>query len=86
MMKIKSSRKGRTATQLLADVSVNRIWGYLNYAVENATYLGPWSERPSEKHTKENREFFERALKEEEEELGAFYGGTDDDAWSGSEE
>lgn len=31
----------RTPEELLADVSVNRIWGYLDYAVENASYLGP---------------------------------------------
>jgi hypothetical protein len=36
-------------------VSVNRIWGYIDYAVENASYLGPWSERPSEQHSRENR-------------------------------
>lgn len=85
MMKCKSSRKGRTATELLADISVNRIWGYLDWAAENATYLGPWSERPSEQHTKENREAFERAVKEDEE-TGAAYDDTDDDAWSDIEE
>ncbi len=46
----------RTAEELLADISVNRVWRYLDYAVENASYLGPWSERPSERHTKKNRE------------------------------
>ncbi|KAI1075525.1 hypothetical protein F5B20DRAFT_585121 [Whalleya microplaca] len=55
-MKDETARKGRTATELLDDLSVNRIWGYLDYAVENAAYLGPWSERPSEQHTRENRE------------------------------
>ncbi|VUC23858.1 unnamed protein product [Clonostachys rosea] len=45
-------RKGegshRTAEELLADVSVNRLWGYLEHAIMDATYLGPLSERPSE--------------------------------------
>lgn len=31
----------RTAEELLDDVSINRIWGYLDDAVENASYLGP---------------------------------------------
>lgn len=55
----------RTKEELLADVSVNRIWGYLDYAVENASYLGPWSDRPSERHTRRNKELAARALEEE---------------------
>ncbi|KAI0537247.1 hypothetical protein GGR58DRAFT_472306 [Xylaria digitata] len=66
-MKNESARKSRTAAEFLADLSVNRIWGYLDYAVENASYLGPWSERPSERHTRENRESWERAVAEEAE-------------------
>ncbi|KAH7155783.1 hypothetical protein B0J13DRAFT_469917 [Dactylonectria estremocensis] len=69
MMDMEAERKEagsrRTAEELLADVSVNRIWGYLDYAVENASYLGPWSERPSERHTRENRESWARAMEEE---------------------
>ncbi|GAW15192.1 hypothetical protein ANO14919_046010 [Xylariales sp. No.14919] len=45
-----------TPCELLADLSVTRIWTYLNYAVENASYLGPWHERPSERYTMENME------------------------------
>jgi hypothetical protein len=60
MMESSTFRDGggsnRTAEELLADVSLNRIWGYLDYAVENATYLGPWFDRPSERHTREMRE------------------------------
>ena len=37
----------RTPKEMLEDVSINRIWGYFDYAVENASHLGPWSERPS---------------------------------------
>ncbi|EPE05901.1 zinc finger domain-containing mynd-type [Ophiostoma piceae UAMH 11346] len=42
----------RTPEEMLKDVSINRIWGYLDYAVENASYLGTWSERPSVQHYK----------------------------------
>lgn len=73
-----SARKGRTAAEVLADLGVNRIWGYLDYAVENASYLGPWSERPSERRTRENREFWARAVAEEAE--------SDDEAWSDDDE
>ncbi|KAF2967779.1 hypothetical protein GQX73_g5825 [Xylaria multiplex] len=64
-MKDEKARKGRTATEFLADMSVNRIWGYLDYAVENASYLGPWSERPSERRAKESEEIWERIMAEE---------------------
>ncbi|KAI1775653.1 hypothetical protein F4818DRAFT_448379 [Hypoxylon cercidicola] len=66
-MKNESARKGRTAAELLADLSVNRIWGYLDDAVENASYLGPWSERPSERYTREANESWAEALAEEAE-------------------
>ncbi|KAI0895717.1 hypothetical protein F4806DRAFT_467700 [Annulohypoxylon nitens] len=69
-MENKKARKGRTATELLHDLGINRIWGYLDYAVENASYLGPWSERPSEQHTRENREAME----------------SDDELWSDDED
>ncbi|UPK97383.1 hypothetical protein LCI18_008318 [Fusarium solani-melongenae] len=58
---------GRTAEEMLSDVSVNRIWGYLDWAVENASYLGPWSDRPSEQHTRENREAWAQAMAEDAE-------------------
>ena len=67
----------RTAEELLSDVSVNRIWGYLDYAVENASYLGPWSERPSERYTRELAEQMARAIAEDEDEIG-FYGSDED--------
>ncbi|XDG08566.1 hypothetical protein ABKA04_008181 [Annulohypoxylon sp. FPYF3050] len=69
-MENERARKGRTATELLHDLDINRIWGYLDYAVENASYLGPWSERPSEQHTRENREAME----------------SDDELWSDDED
>ncbi|KAI1162985.1 hypothetical protein F5B18DRAFT_621579 [Nemania serpens] len=70
------ARQGRTAAEeVLRDLGVNRIWGYLDYAVENASYLGDWSERPSERRTRESREAWEQALAEESSE-----------AWSGDDE
>ncbi|KAK4069517.1 uncharacterized protein Triagg1_6941 [Trichoderma aggressivum f. europaeum] len=63
-----SSGPDRTAEELLEDVSVNRIWGYLDYAAENACYLGPWSERPSEQYTKASKESWARAEEEDDEE------------------
>ncbi|KAL6697197.1 hypothetical protein J3F84DRAFT_368278 [Trichoderma pleuroticola] len=62
-----STGPNRTAEELLEDMSLNRIWGYLHYAAENACYLGPWSERPSEQHTKERKENWARAEEEDEE-------------------
>ncbi|KAI1305123.1 hypothetical protein F5Y03DRAFT_356566 [Xylaria venustula] len=52
----------RLVTERLADVGPNFdlyadwVWRYLYYAVENASYLGPWPERPSEKYTREGKE------------------------------
>ncbi|KAJ2999004.1 hypothetical protein NUW58_g150 [Xylaria curta] len=77
-MEDESARKGRTEAELLADLSVNRIWGYLNYAVDNASYLGPWAERPSERYTRENEEAWERAVAEDAE--------SGDEAWSDEED
>lgn len=68
----------RTAEEMLEDVSVNRIWGYLDYAVENVVYLGPWSERPSERHTRENRESWAQAMAEDAEFESMF--GSDSDS------
>ncbi|KAI1090236.1 hypothetical protein F5B19DRAFT_484715 [Rostrohypoxylon terebratum] len=73
-MENERARKGRTATELLHDLGINRIWGYLEYAVENASYLGPWSERSSEKHTRETREFAREAME------------SDDELWSDDED
>ncbi|GAD94376.1 hypothetical protein THITE_2124766 [Paecilomyces variotii No. 5] len=56
-----------TAQELLEDVSINRIWGYLDYAIENASWLGPWSKRPSERHFREVREFSARVAAEDAE-------------------
>ncbi|KAI2621928.1 hypothetical protein GGS26DRAFT_568528 [Hypomontagnella submonticulosa] len=67
-MEDEKARNGRTAAELLADLSVKRIWGYLEYALENASYLGPWSERPSEQHTRRQREVWAQAKAEEGEE------------------
>lgn len=44
----------RTAAEFLDDVSFNRIWGYLDWAVEDAASLA--SERPSDMHCRTNRE------------------------------
>ncbi|KAL7934431.1 hypothetical protein V8C35DRAFT_302552 [Trichoderma chlorosporum] len=65
-----SEDSNRTARERLKDknMRLNRIWGYLDHAAQNATYLGPWSERPSERHRKENKETRARAAKEDDEE------------------
>lgn len=72
----------RTSNELLEDVSVNRIWGYLDWAIENASYLGPWSERPSERYTRENKEAWARAVLEDEESEGS----TEDNVWNTDED
>ncbi|RSM04495.1 hypothetical protein CEP52_006842 [Fusarium oligoseptatum] len=67
MMESEAKRLGsRTAEEMLSDVSVNRIWGYLDWALQNASYLGPWSERPSEQHTRKLREAWAQAMAEDE--------------------
>lgn len=38
--------------EAMAIVSRDRIWAYLDWAVEDASYLGPQSELPSTKHAK----------------------------------
>ncbi|KAI8631115.1 hypothetical protein F5Y19DRAFT_425090 [Xylariaceae sp. FL1651] len=81
-MEIERTKHGRTAEKLLADMSINRIWGYLDYAVENASYLGPWSERPSERHTREKRKSSAKAIADELE----FKEFSDDGAWSSDED
>jgi hypothetical protein len=54
----------RTAAELLDDISLNRIWGYFDWAVEDAVSLA--SERPSDMHTRTNREIWKAAVKEDE--------------------
>ncbi|KAF4970561.1 hypothetical protein FZEAL_10013 [Fusarium zealandicum] len=82
MLECEASRSGtRTPKEMLEDVSVNRIWGYIDWAVENASYLGPWSERPSERHTRENKEIYARILAEEAE----MEDSLDEGVWSGDE-
>ncbi|KAI1155457.1 hypothetical protein F4825DRAFT_407821 [Nemania diffusa] len=80
-MEEETARNGQTPVELLADISVNRMWGYLDYATDNASYLGPWSERPSERYTRENREAWARAMAEDAE--SDF---SDDEAWSDVDE
>lgn len=63
---ISGEGSSRTAEELLQDVSVNRIWAYLDDAVQNATYLGPWPDRPSERHTREARAAFDDAFSDDE--------------------
>jgi hypothetical protein len=57
----------RSAQELLKDVSVNRLWGYLDWAVQNASHLGPWSERPSECYTRNARQAWADAEAEDKE-------------------
>lgn len=61
----KSGRGPRQTTEeILTNVSINRVWEYVAWAVENASYLGSWSNRPSEGHTLQLREM--RKMAEEE--------------------
>ncbi|KAH9895504.1 hypothetical protein F4778DRAFT_275131 [Xylariomycetidae sp. FL2044] len=78
----KDDKSGRTAEQILKHLSVNRLWGYLDYAIENGPFLGPWESRPSERRSLENKEAFAKALKEEmemDEWNSDEYGDEDDD-------
>ncbi|KAL7910473.1 hypothetical protein GGI35DRAFT_448917 [Trichoderma velutinum] len=58
----------RMAKALLEDASVNRIWECLDYAAENASWLGSWSERPSERHTRPSKQSWARAEEQDEKE------------------
>lgn len=44
---------------------LHRIWDYLSWAVDNASWLGPWSERPSERRTRAAEAARQRAMEEE---------------------
>ena len=76
------SRKGdsRTGAELLDDMSFNRIWGYIDWAVEDAASLA--SERPSHVHTRTNREAWEAAMNEEE---GESFDDSEDDSEEGED-
>jgi hypothetical protein len=56
----------RAAAELLDDMSFNRIWGYFDWAVEDAVSLA--SERPSDIHRRTNQELWDAAVRGEEEE------------------
>ncbi|KAI0423895.1 hypothetical protein F5Y09DRAFT_326102 [Xylaria sp. FL1042] len=55
-------------------------WTYLDWAFEDASYLGPWSERPSVQHIK-NKEGQARP----EEEVGEYTNASDDEEWTDDE-
>ncbi|KAI0506408.1 hypothetical protein F5B22DRAFT_624166 [Xylaria bambusicola] len=38
-------RRGRTAAEMLSDVTINRVWGYFKFAFMDSTWLGPGSGR-----------------------------------------
>ncbi|KAK5112763.1 hypothetical protein LTR62_003861 [Meristemomyces frigidus] len=47
----KASKDGhRTVNGSLKDASISRMWDYLTYAVTDASFLGPWSKRPSKRY------------------------------------
>lgn len=54
-VRAKKMKAGTTSGETLATESAKRIWEYLHYAVENASFLGPISERPFEKHMKNKK-------------------------------
>lgn len=83
--KVRPSQR-RTPEEMLEDVSVNRIWGYLDWAFENASYLGPWPERPSERHTREIREEVARMREEDGDEDSDMSSDEDEQAWSSGED
>lgn len=56
------------AEQMLRTESEKRMWEYLDSAVANASYLGPWSKRPSVRRARETKEAYQRALLDENEE------------------
>ncbi|KJR88128.1 uncharacterized protein SPSK_07533 [Sporothrix schenckii 1099-18] len=66
----------RTEAELLYDVSLDRIWDYLDWAVQDASYPGRWSNRPSERYIKRRREW---AAKEEAEKERAEMGRDTDE-------
>ncbi|CAK7241829.1 MAG: hypothetical protein STHCBS139747_003300 [Sporothrix thermara] len=45
-----------TPEERMCDVSLVRLWNHLEDAVENSRYLGPYSERPSERKRKQTRD------------------------------
>lgn len=57
----------RTPAELLENVSLNRIWGYFSWAVQNASYLGQWADRPSERYTKRLHAQWDELVAEEKE-------------------
>lgn len=63
--------------EVMGYVSMDRIWAYLDWAVEDASYLGPPSARPSVKHLREAREA--RAKAKAEALLRNAEGSTSDD-------
>jgi hypothetical protein len=56
-----------TEEELLADISVVRMWGYLEWAAQNAAYLGPWTKRPSEDPNLMSKEVWMNAMLAENE-------------------
>ncbi|KAL6707006.1 hypothetical protein ACN47E_004956 [Coniothyrium glycines] len=62
---------GRTAQEMLSDLSINRVWGYLKDAIANGSYLGPPADRPSERWTREAKKAWDDAIAEEEEDWGS---------------
>ncbi|KAI8724278.1 MYND-type zinc finger protein samB [Fusarium sp. LHS14.1] len=52
------------AEELLADLNVKQIWHHLDEAFKNTSYLGPWSERPSERHLRQREEILARYMLE----------------------
>jgi hypothetical protein len=58
-------------------MSFNRIWGYSDWAVEDAVSLA--SERPSDIHRRTNKELWDAAVREEEEEEEDCFDDSEDD-------
>jgi hypothetical protein len=57
----------RSKAERLEDVSLNRLWGYFDDAVEDSFYLEPANTRPSVIHREHARAVARAAMEEEEE-------------------
>ncbi|KAI1129283.1 hypothetical protein F5Y10DRAFT_238604 [Nemania abortiva] len=78
-MRNREAKEGRIAEGMLEGLSLNGVWEYLDTAVQDAAYLGPRSERPSERHARAVEEFWANAKAEVPELLAMFEALVPDD-------
>ena len=51
----------RSMEDVIAEVSANRIWGYLDLVIKDWSFLGPELDRPSARHMEENRKLWNQS-------------------------